>query len=189
MHGFAKRGPALAAVASGLVMGIASAASADATSSGDAALSPGIGSGSVIGGAAEIPALLCGTSAFGAALGNDVPGGLCSSAHTVQVAGSTDKSPGIVTGDVVQAGAAVPAEVCNTNALVGTIKDHIDGTSCTIGTDGPIASADGSAEHDGGIASGLVVYLAAAVPVEACGTTADVGGIKNKVHGTTCTIS
>jgi hypothetical protein len=189
MHGFAKRGLALAAVASGLVMGVASVASADATSSGDATTSAGIGSGSVIGAAGEVPAIVCGTDALGAAFKNDVPGALCAESHSAQVAGSTSNDGGIVTGDVVQAGAAIPAEVCTTNVPVGAIKEAIDGTSCTIGTNGPVVSAVGSSEHNGGIGSGLVVNAAPAIPAEVCGTVAELVAVKDHIHGTTCTIS
>jgi ChpA-C len=189
MHGFAKRGLALAAAASGLVIGIAGTAAADVTSSGDATNSAGIGSGWVVGGAGEIPALVCGTGALGAAVTNDIPGGLCADGHAGQVAGSTSNSGGIVAGDVVQAAAAIPAEVCTTNALVGGIKETIDGTSCSIGANGPVVSAVGSAEHDGGIASGLVVNAAPAIPAEVCGTVAELVATRNHIHGTTCTIS
>jgi ChpA-C len=189
MHGFAKRGLALAAAASGLVMAVGGVANADTTSSGDATNSAGIGSGWVVGGAGEIPALVCGTDALGAAFKNDVPGGMCTEAHTSQVAGSTSNTGGIGAGNVVQAGAGTPAEACGTDVLAGGIKESIDGTSCTIGANGPVVSAVGSAEHDGGIASGEVVNAAPVIPVEVCGTVGEVVAVKDKIHGTTCTIS
>ena len=189
MHGFAKRGLALAAAASGLVMAVGGVASADTTSSGDATNSAGAGSGWTVGAAGEVPVLFCGTDALGAAFTNDVPGGMCTESHTAQVAGSTSNTGGIVAGDVVQAAAGVPAEVCTTNALVGGIKEQIEGSNCTIGANGPVASAVGSAEHDGGIASGEVVNAAPVIPVEVCGTVAELVAVKDKIHGTTCAIS
>lgn len=189
MHGIAKRGLALAAAASGLVMGIGGAAYADATSIGGATNDHGIGAGQVVGGAAEAPILLCGTGAPVAATQNDIPGGMCAAAHTVQVGGNTSNSGGIVAGNVIQAGAAVPGEVCGTDALVGGADEQLDGTTCAIGANGPIASALGAASDDRGIASGNVVNLSAAVPLEVCGTNAAVVADDDHVHGTTCSIS
>ena len=189
MHGFAKRGLALAAAASGLVMGIGGAAYADATSSGDTSFDHGVGTGSVIGGAAEAPILLCGTDGSVVGFHNDIPGASCDAAHTVQVDGNTSSSGGVVAGNVIQAGAAVPGELCGNNVFVGGIKERIDGSTCTIGEDGPIATATGSAVHSGGVVSGNVINLAAAVPLELCGNNVGVVAVKDHIHGTTCNIS
>lgn len=189
MHGFAKRGLALAAAASGLVMGVGGVAFADANASGDATNSHGIGTGTVVGTAAEVPVLLCGTAAPVAGFANELQGATCAAAHTAAVAGESSHNGGILAGNVADVAAAVPGEVCGTNAIVGGVQETADSTTCTIGAEGPLVSSIASTEHDGGIVSGNAVNVGATVPLALCGNTIGLLGVQDHVHGTTCSIS
>ncbi|HEV2637038.1 MAG TPA: chaplin family protein [Actinocrinis sp.] len=189
MHGFAKRGLALAAAASGLVIGVGGAAYADATVSGDASNSHGTVSGTVVGAAGEVPVLLCGTGVNGGSFTNEFMGTDCTAAHTAEVAGYATHNGGTVSGNVANVALGVPAEVCGTNADVAGTEELADSTTCSFGTAGPLASAVGTSEYSGGTISGNVVNLGATVPVELCGTNVGISAVHDHLHGTTCSIS
>ena len=192
MHGFAKRGLALAAATSGLVLGTAGIAAADATATGETAHSGGAASGNVVNAPVAVPVNFCGNQALVIALKNVDEGSMCTigSGEGALAQGSSEHSGGAGSGNVVNAAVAVPVNACGNQAGVIVAKDKVKPQTCTIGTNGdaPGAIATGASEHSGGLLSGNVVNAAVSVPVNVCGNQADVIGFRNTVDSTTCTI-
>ncbi len=192
MHGFAKRGLALAAATSGLLLGTAGIAAADATATGDTAHSGGAVSGNVVTAPVAVPVNFCGDQVMVAALKNTDAGQMCEigSGEGALAEGSTRHSGGLGSGNVVNGALAVPVNACGNQAGLGVVKDRDGWSTCTIGTgdSGPGASAMGSSEHSGGLLSGNVINLAASVPVNLCGNQVGVLAVGDKLHGQTCTI-
>jgi ChpA-C len=192
MHGFAKRGLALAAATSGLVLGTAGIAAADATATGESSHSGGIASGNVANAPVAIPVNFCGNQAIVIGLKNVNEGQLCTigSGEGAIATGSSEKSAGIGSGNVADVAASVPVNACGNQIGAAMAKDVTKPSTCTIGTNGsdPGASAMGSSEHSGGILSGNVANVAASVPVNACGNQVEVIGLSDKLEGSTCSI-
>ncbi|HEU5426950.1 MAG TPA: chaplin [Actinocrinis sp.] len=192
MHGFAKRGLALAAATSGLVLGTAGIAAADATATGETAHSGGAASGNVVNAPVAVPVNFCGNQALVVALKNVDEGSMCTigSGEGALAQGSSEHSGGAGSGNVVDAAVSVPVNACGNQAGVIVAKDKVKPQTCSIGTNGdaPGAIATGASEHSGGLLSGNVVNAAVSVPVNLCGNQADVIGFRNTVDSTTCTI-
>src|SRR6185437_7537242 len=189
MHGFAKRGLALAAATSGLVLGTAGIAAADATATGETAHSGGAASGNVVNAPVAVPVNFCGNQALVIALKNVDEGSTCTigSGEGALAQGSSERSGGAGSGNVVDAAVAVPVNACGNEVGVIAAKDKVKPQIGTIG-DAPGAVATGASEHSGGLLSGNVVNAAVSVPVNLCGNQADVIGFRNTVDSTTCTI-
>jgi hypothetical protein len=192
MHGFAKRGLALAAATSGLVLGTAGIAAADATATGETSHSGGAASGNVVNAPVAVPVNFCGNQAVVIALKNVDEGSMCTigSGEGALAQGSTEHSGGAGSGNVVNAAVAVPVNACGNQAGLIVAKDKVKPQTCSIGTnsDAPGAVATGATEHSGGLLSGNVVNGAVSVPVNLCGNQADVIGFRNTVDSQTCTI-
>ena len=192
MHGFAKRGLALAAATSGLVLGTAGIAAADATATGEASHSGGIASGNVANAPIAIPVNACGNQVLVIALKDVNEGSWCKigAGQGAIATGSAEKSGGIGSGNVVDGALAVPVNACGNQVGVISVKAKNKPTSCTIGTNGsaPGASATGASEKSGGILSGNVINVAGSIPVNACGNQVDIIGFKNTLEGQHCSI-
>jgi hypothetical protein len=192
MHGFAKRGLALAAATSGLVLGTAGIAAADATATGESTHSAGIASGNVANAPVAIPVNFCGNQALVIALKNVDEGQMCTigAGEGAMAMGSADKSGGIGSGNVADVAANVPANVCGNQIGAIVAKATTKPSTCTIGTTGggPGASATGSSEHSGGILSGNVANVAASVPLNICGNQVEGIAFSDTVDGSTCSI-
>jgi hypothetical protein len=192
MHGFAKRGLALAAATSGLVLGTAGIAAADATATGESSHSGGIVSGNVGNVPVAIPVNFCGNQALVIALKNVNEGQMCTigAGEGAIATGSADKSAGIGSGNVVDGALNVPANVCGNQIGAIVAKATTKPSTCTIGTGNsdPGASATGSSEHSGGILSGNVANVAASVPLNICGNQVEGIAFSDKVEGSTCSI-
>jgi hypothetical protein len=191
MHGFAKRGLALAAATSGLVLGTAAVAAADSTATGDASHSGGIVSGNVGNAAASIPVNFCGNTAVVVALKDTTLGSMCdiASGESATATGSVDHSAGIGAGNDVNLAGNVPVNVCGNEIGAGSIKGWVDPSTCTIGAGGwDGATATGSSDHSGGFLAGNVLNGALSVPINACGNQVEFVGLKDTTHGSTCSI-
>ncbi|GHH18709.1 chaplin [Streptomyces lanatus] len=104
--------------------------------------------------------------------------------------GSSSNSPGVLSGNTVQAPVDVPVNVCgNTVDVIGVLNPAI-GNSCSNGGGGSHggggASADGHASDSPGIGSGNHVEAPVHVPVNVCGNSVDVIGIGNPSTGNDC---
>lgn len=192
MHGFAKRGLALAAATSGLVLGTAGIAAADATATGEASHSGGIASGNVANAPVAIPVNFCGNQVLVVALKNVDEGSMCTigAGQGATATGSADKSGGIGSGNVVDGALAVPVNACGNQAGLGVVKALDKPQTCTIGTNGgaPGAVATGASDKSGGIIAGNVINLAAAVPVNVCGNQVEAVAFKDTLDSQTCSI-
>ncbi|MGH3417851.1 MAG: chaplin family protein [Actinocrinis sp.] len=192
MHGFAKRGLALAAATSGLLLGTAGIAAADATATGDSSHSGGAASGNVVNAPVAVPVNFCGNQVLVVALKNVNEGTMCDigPGEGAMATGSSDHSGGIGSGNVVDGALAVPVNACGNQAGLGVVKAVDKPSTCTIGTNGdaPGASAMGASDHSGGILSGNVVNLAASVPVNLCGNQVEAIAVADKLEGQTCSI-
>jgi hypothetical protein len=192
MHGFAKRGLALAAATSGLVLGTAGIAAADAATTGESSHSGGIASGNVGNVPVAIPVNFCGNQALVIALKNVDEGQICTigAGEGASATGSSDHSAGIGAGNVVNGALNVPANVCGNQIGAIVAKAQDKPSTCTIGTNGsgPGASATGASDHSGGILSGNVANLAASVPLNICGNQVEGIAFADKLDGSTCSI-
>jgi len=192
MHGFAKRGLALAAATSGLVLGTAGIAAADATASGEASHSAGVIAGNVANVPVAVPVNACGDQVLVVALKNADMGSMCTigAGQGATATGSSEHSGGIGSGNVANAAVAVPVNGCGVQVGVIALKNLDKPTTCTIGTHGnaPGAVSTGASEHSGGILSGNVIGAAVAVPVNACGIQGDIIAYKNVLESQNCSI-
>jgi hypothetical protein len=192
MHGFAKRGLALAAATSGLVLGTAGIAAADATTAGEASHSGGIVSGNVGNVPVAIPVNFCGNQALVIALKETDESQMCTigAGEGASATGSADHSAGIGSGNVVNGALAVPANVCGNQIGAIVAKGKVKPSTCTIGTNGdaPGASATGASDHSGGILSGNVVNVAGSVPLNICGNQVEGIAFADTLDGQTCSI-
>lgn len=192
MHGFAKRGLALAAATSGLVLGTAGIAAADATATGETSHSGGAASGNVVNAPVAVPVNFCGNQALVVALRNVDEGSLCTigAGQGALAQGSSEHSGGLGSGNVANAAVAVPVNGCGNQAGLIAAENRVKPQTCTIGTEGsaPGASATGASSHSGGLLSGNVANAAVSVPVNLCGNQADAGALRNTVESQTCTI-
>jgi hypothetical protein len=133
MHGFAKRGLALIAAASGLIMGSAVAAAADASVSGQSTFSGGVLSGNEVGVPVDVPVNFCGNQAVLAAVRDTDRESLCEiGAGGASVDGSTYGSGGILSGNEVGVPVDVPVNVCGNQIGVLSVLDRVGGTACAI---------------------------------------------------------
>src|SRR5581483_3190743 len=135
MHGFAKRGLALAAATSGLVLGTAGIAAADATATGESSHSGGAISGNVVNAPVAVPVNFCGNQALVIALKNVDEGSMCTigSGEGALAQGSSEHSGGLGSGNVADAAVAVPVNACGNQADVIGFRNTLDSQTCTIG--------------------------------------------------------
>ncbi|UAX53013.1 chaplin [Streptomyces sp. A144] len=115
--------------------------------------------------------------------------------------GSGSNSPGVLSGNTVQAPVHVPVNVCgNTVDVIGVLNPAM-GNSCANqgggasgGHDGSAGQGDGhSGSHAGGhatdspgVGSGNHVQVPVHVPVNVCGNSVDVVGALNPATGNDC---
>ncbi len=192
MHGFAKRGLALAAATSGLVLGTAGIAAADATATGESTHSGGAVSGNVANVPVAVPVNFCGNQALVIALKNVDEGSMCTigSGEGTLAQGSSEHSGGLGSGNVANAAVAVPVNACGNQIGAIVAKAKVKPQTCTIGTNGdaPGASATGASEHSGGILSGNVANAAVSVPVNLCGNQVEGIAFRDTLDSQTCSI-
>ncbi|MGW3037082.1 chaplin [Streptomyces sp. NPDC001178] len=103
--------------------------------------------------------------------------------------GSTSDSPGVLSGNTVQAPVHVPVNVCGNTVNVVGLLNPARGNECSNegghgGSGG--AHAGGHSSHSPGIGSGNTVQAPVDVPVNACGNTVNVVGLHNPARGNEC---
>ena len=187
MHGIAKRGLALVAATSGLVLGTATFAAADATTTADTSHSGGAVAGWTAQAPVNGPVKLCGVTVQAVAI-NELPKATtCKTGAQGAVAqADADHSGGIVAGNVVQATGNAPILFCGWNVDAVALKDQYEGTTCTADASGPGSSATADAENSGGIGSGNVVQAGVNLPIDFCGNNVTAVTVKNVYEGSTC---
>lgn len=187
MHGIAKRGLALVAATSGLVLGTATFAAADATTTADTSHSGGAVAGWAVQAPVNVPVKLCGVNVQAVAIKEMPKGTTCTTGAQGSVAqADAEHNGGIVSGDVVQASGNAPILFCGWNVDAVALKDHYEGSTCTADASGPGAVANATADHSGGIGSGNVVQAVVNAPIDFCGNNVTAVTVKNVYEGSTC---
>jgi hypothetical protein len=183
MHGIAKRGLALVAATSGLVLGTAAFAAADsASATADTGRSGGAVAGWAVQAPVNVPVKLCGVSVQDGTIREMSKGATCTTGATGVVAqADPDRS-----GGVVQAAAHAPVLFCGWDVNAVAVKNHYEGSTCTDDIDGPGSSATATAEHSRGIASGDIVPAGANLPVDFCGANVTAATVHSVHEGSTC---
>lgn len=193
-----------------LATGGAGMAHADASAAGagdgiTTAGSPGVLSGNTVQVPVDVPINVCGVTANVVGLLNQAAGNHCSnsggasagadsagSAGGASASGSSVGSPGILSGNTVQAPVHVPVNVCGDSVNVVGAFNNAAGNSCrngggaSAGGAGGGASATGSSVGSPGILSGNTVQAPVDAPVNVCGDTVNVVGVGNSANGNHC---
>ncbi|NEB79358.1 chaplin, partial [Streptomyces sp. SID14478] len=112
--------------------------------------------------------------------------------------GSASDSPGVASGNSIQAPVNVPVNLCGNTVNVIGLLNPVTGNSCANTSDGSGAGSgthkpSGGGSHAGGhtggspgVGSGNHVQVPIEVPVNACGNSVSVGGIGNGAYGDDC---
>ncbi|WP_351228226.1 chaplin [Streptomyces sp. NPDC002133] len=110
-----------------------------------------------------------------------------------QADGGAAGSPGVLSGNLVQAPIDVPVNVCGNSVDVVGLLNPAFGNNCAnvSDTDEPGDAASGSSATGGtadspGVGSGNTIQAPVHVPVNACGNSVDVIGALNPAFGNTC---
>ncbi|MEU8917939.1 MULTISPECIES: chaplin [Streptomyces] len=149
MRQVARKGLITAAAASGVLAMAAGYAHADAGAAGGAAHSPGVGSGNNVQVPVHVPVNACGNTVNVVGLLNPAFGNRCANdgggrhhggqhhqgGHTgAGAAGSTSNSPGVVSGNNVQAPVDVPVNACGNQVSGGGLLNPSFGNHCANGS-------------------------------------------------------
>ena len=197
MHYSTRRRVALGLTTGGLLMtglGMTTAqADTGATASGDAAGSPGAGSGNVLQIPVNLPVNVCGNQVDVIGILDSVTGNTCTNSGSQGSAtpgsgaqGASHGSPGVGSGNLIQVPVNAPVDVCGNQLDVVGIGDSDHGNSCANRGGGGGASASGSGSHSPGIVAGNVIQVPVNAPVNVCGNQVDIIGLLNSVAGNTC---
>ncbi|MGW0776112.1 chaplin family protein [Streptomyces sp. NPDC002835] len=104
--------------------------------------------------------------------------------------GEASNSPGVLSGNSVQAPVHVPVNICgNTVDVIGLLNPTFGNQCANVsgsGDSGGGSGAEGQASDSPGIASGNQVQLPVDAPVNVCGNSVDVGGLLNPAFGNEC---
>ncbi|GKQ39676.1 chaplin [Streptomyces sp. A012304] len=223
MRQVTRKGLMTVMAATGVIAAAGGYAHADSAANGSASHSPGVASGNTVQAPVHVPVNVCGNTVDVVGILNPAAGNSCtnqsgggdsaggsganSGSGGAQADGHSSHSPGVASGNHVQAPVHVPVNVCgNSVDVVGALNPAV-GNSCTnqggnggdsagggSGTGGSGANsgsggaqADGHSSHSPGVASGNHVQAPVHVPVNVCGNTVDVVGILNPAAGNSCT--
>ncbi|BFV55928.1 LAXTG-anchored chaplin ChpA [Kitasatospora sp. CMC57] len=106
--------------------------------------------------------------------------------------GSATNSPGVGSGNNIQAPVDIPVNACgNTVSVVGLLNPAM-GNDCANtsasgkGAETRDAGAHGGAAHSPGVASGNNIQAPVSVPINACGDSVNVVGVGNPAFGNHC---
>ncbi|MDT0269912.1 chaplin family protein [Streptomyces sp. DSM 44915] len=99
--------------------------------------------------------------------------------------GGAANSPGVISGNSVQAPIHVPVNVCGNTVNVAGLLNPAFGNTCVNAGDGG-ARATGGASGSPGFISGNSVQAPIDIPVNACGNSVDVVGALNPTTGNEC---
>ncbi|WP_306319287.1 MULTISPECIES: chaplin [unclassified Streptomyces] len=113
--------------------------------------------------------------------------------------GSSSDSPGVLSGNSVEAPVDVPVNVCGNTINVVGLLNPASGNGCDSGSDdgggkekaaerssGDSAQASGQSSDSPGVGSGNHVSAPVHVPVNVCGDSIGVGSIGNATSGNGC---
>jgi hypothetical protein len=103
--------------------------------------------------------------------------------------GSASDSPGLLSGNTVQAPVHIPVNVCgNTVNVIGLLNPAAGNACANTGGSGHTGGSHASGRTSGspGVGSGNTVQAPVDVPVNVCGNTVNVGGLGNPAAGNGC---
>ncbi|WP_328222634.1 chaplin [Streptomyces sp. NBC_00310] len=216
MRQVTRKGLITVAAASGMFAAAGGAAHADSGAQGSAGNSPGVLSGNTVQAPVEAEVNVCGNTVNVVGLLNPAAGNKCSnggggkharvghdgeghgSSHGgSQARGHASDSPGVASGNHVQAPVHAPVNVCGNSVNVVGVGNPAADNDCYNGGGGGgghngHGSSDGGSHADGrtsgspGVASGNHVQVPVDVPVNLCGNNISVIGIGNGVTGNDC---
>ncbi|MFF8099110.1 chaplin [Streptomyces sp. NPDC016640] len=209
------RGVFAAAAATGILSLYGTPALADSFAGGGAEDSPGVLSGNNVQAPVHVPVNACGNTitavgAFNGAYDNACVNGGGSSPRGdsggARAEGGTQDSPGVLSGNNVQAPVHVPVNACGNGVNGAAALNEASGSTCanTSGHDATSedrsphaheesshadsggAHAVGGAQGSPGLLSGNTVQVPLHVPVNACGDTVDVLAVFNEASDSLC---
>jgi hypothetical protein len=102
--------------------------------------------------------------------------------------GTAAGSPGVVSGNEIQAPIHIPVNACGDTVNVVGAGNRAFGNSCANESDSSAAAAQaqGTTTDSSGVVAGNSVELPVHVPVNACGDSVDVVGLLNTTSDNTC---
>ncbi|MEU5199661.1 chaplin [Streptomyces scabiei] len=221
MRQVTRKGLMTMAAASGVLAAAGGAAHADAGAQGSATHSPGVLSGNTVQAPVESEVNVCGNTVSVVGLLNPAAGNKCSNGgggkharggqgggHGSSYGGShadggAHGSPGVASGNHVQAPVHVPVNVCGNTVDVVGVANPATGNDCSNGGGGggggygdhghgghgpsyDGSHADGHTGGSPGVGSGNSVQVPIDVPVNLCGNSISVIGLGNGVTGNDC---
>ncbi|MFI2349923.1 chaplin [Streptomyces sp. NPDC019443] len=199
MRQVTRKGLITMAAAGGVLALGGSYAYADAGATGNASNSPGVASGNSVQLPVHIPVNACGNTVNVVGLLNPAGGNGCANTSGsdngspgggAQAGGETSDSPGIASGNTIQAPVHVPVNACGNTVDVVGLLNPVSGNECGNmsdgGSPGTGAQAGGDTSASPGIASGNLIQAPVHVPVDACGNAVTIGGLGNAVSGNDC---
>ncbi|MEU6368269.1 chaplin [Streptomyces sp. NPDC046931] len=191
------RGMVAAAAATGILSLCGNPVYADSHADGTANGSPGVASGNNVQAPVHVPVNICGNTVNVIAALNPAFGNACAHASGGQTSstgahatGTAADSPGVASGNNVQAPVHVPVNACGNGINVAALLNTASGNSCGNTSGGQASStgahATGTATGSPGVASGNNVQAPVHVPVNACGNGINVVGLLNEASGNSC---
>jgi hypothetical protein len=199
MRQVTRKGLMTVAAATGVIAAAGGAAHADSAANGSAYNSPGVLSGNTVQAPVDVPVNVCGNTVNVVGLLNPATGNSCANqgggnGHSggggASADGHASDSPGVLSGNTVQAPVHVPVNVCGNTVNVVGVGNSAEGNDCANqggngGGDGG-ASGDGYTSDSPGVLSGNAVQAPVHVPVNVCGNTVNVVGVGNSAEGNDC---
>jgi hypothetical protein len=222
MRQVTRKGLMTVAAATGVLAAAGGYAHADSAANGSATNSAGVLSGNTVQAPVDVPVNVCGNTVDVVGVLNPAVGNACtnqsagkddaggyggggshggSGAHGgsggAHADGHTAHSPGVASGNHVQAPIHVPVNACGNTVDVVGLLNPTTGNDCANqsagGGYGGEGSHGGSGAHAGGhtadspgVASGNHVEAPIHVPVNVCGNSVDVVGLLNPTTGNDC---
>ncbi len=174
---------------------------ADSGASGASVGSPGVLSGNTVQVPINVPVNACGNTANVVGALNPAFGNNCANhgghGHSggggASARGFSSDSPGIASGNTVQAPVHVPVNACGNTVDAGGALNPAFGNRCANVSHGHHGHshgggsvARGGSEGSPGIGSGNTVQAPVDVPVNVCGNSVDAGGALNPAFGNRC---
>jgi ChpA-C len=135
MQGFAKRGLALVAATSGLVMATAGIASAQASATGGTDHSRGVASGNSLNTPVSVPLNVCGNQVTAISVVERTHGQYCKigGGQGATAHGGTHRSGGILSGNSLNTAVSVPLNLCGNQVGAIGAGNSVGGSDCEIG--------------------------------------------------------
>ncbi|MGP3735813.1 chaplin family protein [Streptomyces sp. GDS52] len=214
------KGVFAAAAATGILSLYGAPAFADAHAEGAATDSPGALSGNSVQAPVEVPVNVCGNTVGVVSAFNEASDNLCANtSHASEPTSATkaeDKSgslssaersydghgggahaegvakgsPGVASGNLVQAPVHAPVNVCGNNVdVIGAFNEASDNDCRTTshgGSGGGGAQAEGVATDSPGVASGNLIQVPLGLPLNVCGNNVNLVGLFNEASDNDC---